>query len=147
MKKQTLALTLMVFVTTFISANESAENDWIIFDCKDEFAYGIFYDKNKKKFISNNFQLENWTLGITNDLKKLKLSSTFEFNCSRYGSNVFPYLTCESDIANGMNVKFNLITNRYVYLQSSHSGYTDFGFSAEDIENTDSLHAGKCTKF
>ena len=139
-------LALLVFVASFIYANELAEKDWIIFNCEDEFAHGIFYDKNKKKFVQNNFQLKNWTLGITNDLKKLKLSSNFEFNCSRYISNLFPWLTCEHQFDNGMNVKFNLITNRYIYLQSSHAGYTDFGHSA-DIHDSDSMHAGKCTKF
>ena len=141
MKKalQIISILFLVSACTTIQGNESG---WVIFNCEDEFSFGIA-PIGGNEWKSNEFKKLNFTLALSNDLKEIKLSNEpFQFVCSRYVSTMLPFLTCADSNNNGMNVKFNIETNRYIYFSSSHSGYTRKGDS-----DSDSFHAGNCKKF
>ena len=130
---------ILILLCNFIQGNESG---WVIFNCEDEFSFGIA-PIGGNEWKSSAFTKLNFTLALSNDLKEIKLSSEFsEFVCSRYINTMFPFLTCADSHNNGMNIKFNIETNRYMYFRSSHAGYTKNGET-----DSDSFHAGNCTKF
>ena len=134
-----LNLTALIFLCNFIQGNDSG---WVIFNCEDEFAQGIYPDGDNE-WKANEFEKINFTLALSNDLKEIKISEDqFTFICSRYISTILPFLTCADSNNNGMNIKFNIETNKYMYLRSSHAGYTNNGQS-----DSDSFHAGNCKRF
>jgi hypothetical protein len=141
MKKalQIISILFLVSACTTIQGNESG---WVIFNCEDEFAFGIApVDDNEWEL--TRFNELNFTLALSNDLKEIKLSNEpFQFVCSRYISTKLPFLTCTDSYNNGMIVKFNTETYKYIFSSSSHSGYTNNGQT-----DSDSLHAGNCKKF
>ena len=130
---------LILLFSTLVSLNSYGD---IVLYCQDELATGFFNENGAWK--AGPYELRRYTIKFSDDYSSVSLNEVLpDLPCDyAFGDAIgsyFDIVVCNQP--NGHNFKYDKVSKRYIYNQSSFFGYI------EDSVDSDAMTAGTCQKF